>query len=63
MHPTESNTYHKQRLMMVERQILAREVNDPKVLEAMREVPRHKFVPNDLMAHAYEDGPLPIGHG
>jgi protein-L-isoaspartate(D-aspartate) O-methyltransferase len=36
---------------------------DPRVLEAMRRVPRHAFVPPELAANAYEDRPLPIGHG
>lgn len=36
---------------------------DPLVLEAMTKVPRHEFVPPDVMASAYENEPLPIGHG
>jgi protein-L-isoaspartate(D-aspartate) O-methyltransferase len=36
---------------------------DPRVLETMRRVPRHAFVPADLAANAYEDRPLPIGYG
>jgi protein-L-isoaspartate(D-aspartate) O-methyltransferase len=36
---------------------------DPQVLDAMRRVPRHLFVPPDLESHAYEDRPLPIGYG
>jgi len=36
---------------------------DPEVLEAMRTVPRHEFVPQDVRSHAYEDRPLPIGYG
>ena len=42
---------------------LAREVRDPRVLAAMRAVPRHRFVPEALQAAAYDDGPLPIGRG
>jgi protein-L-isoaspartate(D-aspartate) O-methyltransferase len=38
-------------------------VTDPKVLEAMRRVPRHEFVPQDLAQYAYSDTPLPIGEG
>jgi protein-L-isoaspartate(D-aspartate) O-methyltransferase len=38
-------------------------VRDLDVLSAMRTVPRHRFVPEDLVRHAYEDQPLPIGHG
>jgi len=48
---------------MVERQIAARGVSDPRVLDAMARVPRHEFVPADLQASAYDDCPLPIGHG
>jgi protein-L-isoaspartate(D-aspartate) O-methyltransferase len=36
---------------------------DPRVMEAMKQVPRHEFVPADAQAYAYEDGPLSIGHG
>ncbi len=46
---------------MVRQQIEARGVKDPAVLEAMREVPRHRFVPSDYQAEAYQDTPLPIG--
>jgi protein-L-isoaspartate(D-aspartate) O-methyltransferase len=48
---------------MVRTQIEARGVRDERVLAALREVPRHRFVPEDLVHAAYEDGPLPIGHG
>ncbi len=46
---------------MVEHQILQRGVRDPDVLAAMRAVPRHLFVPDDLIEAAYDDCPLPIG--
>jgi protein-L-isoaspartate(D-aspartate) O-methyltransferase len=42
---------------------LGRASIDPRVLEVMRRVPRHTFVPADQEAHAYEDRPLPIGYG
>ncbi len=48
---------------MVETQIAARGVADPRVLAAMRAVPRHRFVPADLITQAYADHPLPIGYG
>jgi protein-L-isoaspartate(D-aspartate) O-methyltransferase len=51
------------RLRMVERQIERRGVEDTDVLAAMRTVPRHLFVPESEMEAAYDDGPLPIGHG
>ena len=46
---------------MVTRQIESRGVRDPTVLEAMRRVPRHLFVPQELREMAYRDGPLSIG--
>jgi protein-L-isoaspartate(D-aspartate) O-methyltransferase len=48
---------------MVTDQIEARGVHDPGVLAAMRRVPRHLFVSEEEQSHAYEDRPLPIGHG
>jgi protein-L-isoaspartate(D-aspartate) O-methyltransferase len=41
--------------------IAARGIQDPRVLAAMRRVPRHEFVPHELRAQAYDDNPLPIG--
>lgn len=55
--------YEKKRLLMVERDIKARGVRDTKVLEAMRKIPRHLFVDEDLRDQAYDDHPLPIGEG
>ncbi len=46
---------------MVARQIVSRGVSDKLVLTAMRKVPRHEFVPEDIKYRAYEDNPLPIG--
>jgi protein-L-isoaspartate(D-aspartate) O-methyltransferase len=48
---------------MVEQQIRQRGVRDPRVLDAMRTVPRERFVPPPLVANAYDDGPLSIGAG
>lgn len=56
-------SYQVLRERMVERQILARGITDQAVLDAMRRVPRHEFVPEDLRHAAYEDHPLPIGEG
>lgn len=53
----------RRRREMVDRQIAARGVHDPAVLEAMRRVPRERFVPEALRADAFRDGPLPIGAG
>jgi protein-L-isoaspartate(D-aspartate) O-methyltransferase len=48
---------------MVEEQIVARGIHDPRVLEAMRQVPRHLFVPKKEKRWAYSDGPLRLGFG
>jgi Protein-L-isoaspartate(D-aspartate) O-methyltransferase (PCMT) len=48
---------------MVEIQIARRGVRDPRVLDAMRRVPREAFVESGFEEFAYEDGPLPIGEG
>ncbi len=60
---TESDKYEKERWEMVEKQIVNRGIRDKMVIEAMLKVPRHKFVPEDLVDRAYDDGPLPIGMG
>jgi protein-L-isoaspartate(D-aspartate) O-methyltransferase len=48
---------------MVEEQLRQRGIRDPRVLAAMAKVPRHRFVPAGYRHEAYEDSPLPIGHG
>ncbi len=48
---------------MVKDQISRRGVKSVKVLKAMKEIPRHLFVPSNLVEMAYNDHPLPIGHG
>lgn len=48
---------------MVDDQIRARGIREPRVLEVMRKVPRHEFVPAGQAANAYDDNPLPIGLG
>ena len=53
----------ERRVHMVERQIAARGVRDPRVLEALGDVPRHLFVPADQRPYAYEDRALPIASG
>lgn len=50
------------RAKMVENQLAGRLIKDPRVLEAMRQIPRHAFVDEDLWSSAYSDSPLPIGH-
>ena len=46
---------------MVRRQLAARDIRDKQVLDAMRRVPRHLFIPVDRRGQAYEDHPVPIG--
>jgi len=55
--------YAQARERMVEEQIDARGVKEPRVLTAMRKVERHRFVSEGLRHQAYEDHPLPIGSG
>jgi len=43
--------------------VIGQGINDPDVIEAMRNVPRHKFVPSAQQRNAYQNNPLPIGHG
>ena len=53
----------KERERMVEAQIEARGVKDKRVLSAMRKVPRHLFIPENMRPYAYQDEPLLIGEG
>lgn len=48
---------------MVREQLIARDITEPSVLDAMRRVPRHRFVPSGEEPHAYRDTPLPLSHG
>jgi protein-L-isoaspartate(D-aspartate) O-methyltransferase len=54
--------FNSLRKRMVQDQLEARNIFDPRVLMAMRDIPRHHFVPDELQHLAYHDGPLPIGH-
>ncbi len=54
--------YRLARDEMVKHQLIRRGIKDPKVLDAMRKVPRHRFVSQALRYRAYDDCPLPIGH-
>ena len=51
------------RKLMIKNQLQSRGIRDDAVLEAMRSVERHNFVPENYRDRAYSDGPLPIGHG
>jgi len=52
-----------EREAMVRTQLEGRDIRDPKVLAALRAVPRHRFVPGAALALAYGDHPLPLGPG
>ena len=59
----QEDVYKDKREKMVKDQIEKRGVSDKLVLKAMRNVKRHLFVPEERIAEAYDDGPLPIGFG
>ena len=66
VHPQETamtDDRQAERERMVRTQIEARGVTDPRVLDAMRQVPRHRFVPPAMDGRAYDDTPLPIAAG
>ena len=58
---TTMNAHSSKRQYMVDTQIIPRGIKDPRVIEAMRKVPRHLFLDEALWPQAYEDHPLPIG--
>jgi protein-L-isoaspartate(D-aspartate) O-methyltransferase len=55
--------YLRDRRRMVEKDLRRRGIRDPRVLDAMAAVPRHRFVPDSERAHAYEDRALPLEAG
>ncbi len=59
---TAADPFAAERDAMVAQQIAGRDIKDPRVLDAMRRVPRHLFVPADQLSSAYDDRPLPIGY-
>lgn len=59
----EASDRERERHRMVETQVAARGVSDGRVLDAMRTIPRHLFVPPAYREAAYADSPLPIGQG
>src|SRR5262249_57800439 len=61
--PDDEESIRARRETMVKDQLEARGITDKTVLEAVRKVPRHRFVPEALRGRAYEDRPLPIGEG
>jgi protein-L-isoaspartate(D-aspartate) O-methyltransferase len=59
----QQDPYEQTRKLMVRQQIESRDIRSRPVLDAMRTVPRHRFVPANYQSEAYRDGPLPIGYG
>jgi protein-L-isoaspartate(D-aspartate) O-methyltransferase len=59
----QQDKYDSERNRMINDQIIARGIKDAATIEAMREVPRHLFVPDAQVPFAYKDCPLGIGHG
>jgi protein-L-isoaspartate(D-aspartate) O-methyltransferase len=60
---SDGNDFDTQRRRMVEQQLAGQGIRDRRVLEAIRAVPRHLFVPESALAQAYGDHPLSIGQG
>jgi protein-L-isoaspartate(D-aspartate) O-methyltransferase len=58
-----ASEFAAQRQQMVQRQLMARGINEQRVLDAMAKVAREEFIPPESRAASYEDGPLPIGYG
>ncbi len=59
---TQAEGFESTRRRMVEKQIVARGIEDERVVSAMLKVPRHEFVPGKYSHYSYHDTPLPIGH-
>jgi protein-L-isoaspartate(D-aspartate) O-methyltransferase len=59
----ESQDHQAEARRMVDDQLRSRGIADERVLAAMARVPRHRYVPPEQQRAAYNDGPLPIGHG
>ena len=57
----QEDDFTRQRSEMVKRQLAARDISDPRVLQAMQEVPRHLFIGKTFRHLAYADHPIPIG--
>ena len=55
--------FKKERRLMVATQLVPRGISEPRLLEVMRTIPRHEFVPPIYTQHAYDDCALPVGHG
>jgi protein-L-isoaspartate(D-aspartate) O-methyltransferase len=60
---SQADRFSSDREAMVRDQIRERGIKDGRVIDAMRSIPRHLFVPDQLATKAYDDSPLPIGYG
>ncbi|MEJ5339985.1 MAG: protein-L-isoaspartate(D-aspartate) O-methyltransferase [Thermogutta sp.] len=60
--PPEPEAFRLARQKMVQFQLRSRDISDPRVLHVMGRIPRHEFVPEDVIVEAYDDHPLPIGY-
>jgi len=66
---SDEENFRRRREEMVRTQIAkerwtgSKAVSNPRVLDSLRQTPRHRFVSAELIAHAYDDQPLPIGYG
>ncbi|MBV8265927.1 MAG: protein-L-isoaspartate(D-aspartate) O-methyltransferase, partial [Planctomycetaceae bacterium] len=61
--PAPADPFAPARNRMVERHLVERGIKNPRVLEAFRTVPRHRFLPPETLRHAYDDESIPIGLG
>ena len=61
--PAPADPFAPARNRMVERHLVERGIKNPRVLEAFRTVPRHRFLPPETRRHAYDDESIPIGLG
>jgi protein-L-isoaspartate(D-aspartate) O-methyltransferase len=59
----QEDNFVQSRALMVDEQIAPRGIDNEDLLTAMRKIPRHEFVPDDMIELAYNDHPLPIGYG
>ncbi|MGQ9619479.1 MAG: protein-L-isoaspartate(D-aspartate) O-methyltransferase [Bacteroidales bacterium] len=60
--PQNDDKFAALRKEMVNKQIIANGIRNPQTIKAMLKVPRHLFVPREIINRAYDDSPLPIGH-
>ena len=58
-----THDFKDEREKMVEEQLIPRGIASASVLDAMRSIPRHMFIPENLQNCAYSDAPIPIGSG